>query len=198
VAVNDIVQANIIGSVFNQTTVNSLWYFAQSGPGSVTSLLHQVNNSIIAQWKNGITSEFTLVRLDGSKVFPLPRAFVVSLSLAQAGLGTPPTVPSNVAMTITKQTAFAGRKYRGRWFITGHSVSGLANGVFTSTTVNFWQSIATEMATNLTDSDGTVWVPILLHGRIPTTGTASYTPIVQCRANPTPRNQRRRQIGIGI
>jgi hypothetical protein len=116
-AVNDIVQANVIGSLFNQTIVNSLWYFAQSGPGSVTSLLHQINNSIILAWKPAVTSEFTFVRLDGSKVFPLPRAFTVSVSLASPGTAAPPTIPSNACITFTKQTAFAGKKYRGRWFI---------------------------------------------------------------------------------
>jgi hypothetical protein len=197
-AVNDLVQVNAVQTIFNQTVLNSFWYYAFSGPGSVTSLLHQVNTAVITPWVAAVTSDVTFVRLDGAKVFPLPRAFTVSLSLAHAGTGAPPTVPINAAMTFTKQTAFAGRKYRGRWFISGFAQATVTNGQVSAAALATFQSLANAFAEDLTDSDGTVWNTVLLHGRIPTTGSPSYTSITAARANPIIRNQRRRQIGVGI
>jgi hypothetical protein len=77
-------------------------------------------------------------------------------------------------------------------------MGNVTNGQIGATVLAGWQTVADEFDNNMIDADGTTWIPILLHGRIPTTGTASYTPITGVRANPIIRNQRRRQIGIGV
>jgi hypothetical protein len=197
-AVNDLVQANLVSTCFGQTLINSMWYYAFSGPGSVTTLLHAINTTVMPQFKANLSADVTFVRLDGAKVFPLPRAFTVSLSLATPGTAAAPTVTLNACMTITKQTAFAGRKYRGRWFVSGLPTAATAGGQLTAAALTNFQGLANALAEDLTDTDGTVWNTVLLHGRIPGTGSPTYTPIVNARANPILRNQRRRQIGIGI
>src|SRR5215471_1090748 len=196
-AINDVVQARIIGTWHGQTTLGSFYYLAQSGPGNVVPFLDEFRIKISNGAETILSAEYTTTRLEAQRVSPLPLTFHVVIAINTPGAIAGASVPTSVAVVLQKHTQFAGRKYRGRWFWPGLSASHQATSQLNATGQGFFNSLATQCAAPLNDTDGTTWIPILRHGYAPGTGVLTYTPITEVIASPILRNQRRRQIGKG-
>jgi hypothetical protein len=196
-ATNDIVQARMIGSLDGQLTVNQFFYLAQSGPGNVAPFLDKLRTGVINNIYGLMAPSFTVVRLEGQRASPKPRTFLATLAINIAGAQTGAAVPSSVSVVVSKHSAFAGRKYRGRWYFAGVPVSQVSASQLIPAAATQWQVFANFCDDVLTDADGTVWVPVISNGYVQDTGVLAYTQIVGCQAQSVLRNQRRRQVGRG-
>lgn len=132
------------------------------------------------------------------RVYPLPRT---AGSLVDNGIGVVGAIagdalPPACALVIRKRTAFAGRRYRGRLFVPMLSESDQVNGIWAG--ANYlalaaaWDSL---LATVLVGADGGEYIPIIF----PKNGTtASAKIITSSSSDPVVRQQRRREVGVGI
>lgn len=196
-ATGDVVQARIIGTLHTQTVLNQFYYTAQSGPGNVVPFLDRFRVACANPLLPLVSSEYNMTRIEGQRVSPRPLTFLASVAVAQPGTVAGVSVPSSVALTISKHTQFAGRKYRGRWYIPGLPAADQSFSTVLTAKMTQWQTYANLLDDLLTDADGTVWAPVLSHGYIPNTEVLGFTVITSCIANQILRNQRRRQVGRG-
>lgn len=197
-AAGDLVQARLIGRIAGQTTITGFAYQINSATATYDDILGAINALIIPSILGWASADWIPERWDFNKLWPLPRTFTISQNIVEAALGTSPAAPPNVAPTITKQTAKAGRKWRGRVFLPGTPQLAIVNGQLTAAQTAALQNIATNMAAPLTLSGAAIGFPVVLSYSKTAVNTWSAEPIVACRANSIIRNQRRRQIGVGI
>lgn len=194
-AVGDKYRATIVGTLHGQT-INTVLYYRESTNADAfgaLGLATLVDNNIAANLVNWQAQEYTYLYTSVQKFDPPPTMLpvVVATSTGNGGGGVQ-SLPSSVCATITKQTAFAGRRYRGRIFLAGVPVVDEVNSELSP---GSRASLATEAATlndQLTDVGGNVFDPILWHR-----DTGLFNVITQIRVNPILRVQRRREIGKG-
>jgi len=84
---------------------------------------------------------------------PLGEGPVAELSGVTDGTATGAMLPQNCALLIRKNTAFSGRRNRGRFFLpSGYLPEGSVdgNGMLSSTQLSGWQGLANTLLENLT------------------------------------------------
>lgn len=197
-AVGDVYQAVVVQELDNQTLLNVLYYDAVTEPSNPSGLAAAINDTLLPLWTPFLNDDLHFVRIDVSKILPLPRSFLLSLATVASGQLLTTALPTSVAVTITKQTPFAGRSFRGRWYLGGVDQSLVAESQLLPTGVSLVQTLATELANNITDGSGGEYRPGYLRTAGPPPTAQVFQPITGTRVNPILRNQRRRQIGVGI
>lgn len=193
-AVNDIYQLTVRGTLFSQTILNVLYYRESVSAGSTgqAALATAADSTLGAAWRTALSQDFTYNDVTAQKIFPLPVMYPTTVGTG-TGIGSVASgaQPSEVAVVITKRTAFAGRKYRGRAFIAGATISQVTGDILTGPGVTAMGGIATAIASALT-SGGYTFTPIVYHKP-----THSYDDVAGGTVHATLRAQRRRQPGRG-
>jgi len=195
VAVNDYYRVTVDQTLHGQKVLNTFYYqeTTSAGGGSSAALANRFAVVVIPTMKACQSNEVQHNGVYAQKIWPLP-PIVPSFDASAAGPGGVPgsSLPSSMAVVMTKQTAFAGRKYRGRVYIAGLAAiheddSKLAPGVF-----NLWSAFSTTLAGVLAPA-GYAFTPIVYHK-----ATRTHDNIVNVLTRTNLRNQRRRQIGKGV
>jgi hypothetical protein len=132
------------------------------------------------------------------KIYPKPRGFGLITTIDEPGTGPAPACPTAVAAVITKQTAFAGREYRGRTYVAGVPVQFETNSVLNAGATLTLQHIADAMATPLQVNSQAAFLPVVAGYYPKAVNTWVWNNITTCVARNILRSQRRRQVGIGI
>ena len=193
-AVNDIYQANIVGTVHGQMTVNTLHY-QESITGStnaVVALTAALQAGIIAALLDATSAEWNFDKLTVQKILPLPPLLGFEDDTNTGpGLVAGESLPSSVAVVCSKRTSLAGRAFRGRCYFAGVPASHEIDSQLTSAALILWQQVADDMAAPLSGG-GFTFNPIVFH-RDSGTGTVITSGV----ARQVLRNQRRRQVGKG-
>jgi len=118
------VELRIIGSIHGQTTNNVLHFATNTQINDpiqrdalILALLSAMLQCVTEQLINGITSDWTLDRLEGRSLFPTVGDPVIRLpDNPTAGTLTPASV-SFAASLITIKTGLGGRRGRGKMFL---------------------------------------------------------------------------------
>lgn len=196
----DTVEIEAVFSMDGQIVENTFYYTSATPTlESATALLEAVNNAIRTGLLPLLSSTITLVRLVATLIATVDGFVVTSTtSLPAAGGGSADSLPSNVALCISKRTAARGRSFRGRNYIAGipldaRSGTNELDSGFTSGVVDAIEAVLAAGA-----DDG--WTPTVIsrfHNKAPRT-TAVVTPVTSVIVvDNTMDSQRRRLPGRG-
>jgi len=198
-AVGDIFRVTIVGSLHSQV-INTVLHYRQEFDSGISTtpevgLAAQVNviaQNLLAEQSAEFAYQFTMAQYI---LAAPPRNPVVDLSGAGVGSIAGDSLPAYCCATITKQTVFAGRRYRGRIFMAGIPVTSELDSQLKAARKTAIQTIANQFAALQTDANGDQFRPILLH-RNPF--PINYTNLKAMRVNSVLRSQRRREVGKGV
>jgi hypothetical protein len=199
-AIGDIIQCTINQDLHSQVLINSFHYVLQSGTGDLEDLLTIFRTAVANPLLAIQSDELFRTSIVVQHILPFPRRFPLISALPAQGSFAGISLPTSVAGVVSKQTDFAGRSYRGRWYIGGIPVVSAVESKLTPAAVAAWDLATTNWATTLVAADGTNWRASMLRNAAP----PGQTPILEAQAlrdivvRPILRNQRRRQVGIGI
>jgi len=195
--VGDIFRVSIMQRLHGQRLINTLHYRLKvddpAGFGPLGGVLaDRIRSQILPEMKACQSAELTHEGIIVQKIWPLPPQ-VPKLNTVDNGPGTPvsSSLPTSVAVVITKMTDFAGRKYRGRIYVGGVPVSHENDSVLDAAVLPTWGALATKLFANMT-TGLYVFEPVLWHKESHTFDVVSFA-----SARAVLRNQRRRQVGKG-
>lgn len=191
-AVGDIYQAVIKQKLHGQTVLNVLHFRADTALNTAADLALQVATKIVTPMRVVQSAELSHEGVTAQKIWPLPPELaVLDLSELDPGAVAGDSLPTSVAVTVTKKTAFAGRRYRGRMFIGGVPVTSEANSTLAGAVLAAW--IAAFAGLPASEWAATDWTPVLYHR-----DDHTYGIITNYEVRTNLHNQRRRQVGRGI
>jgi len=192
-AIGDIYAIQIVQEYQSSVMLNVLHYETTvQGSGDVASLASEIVSNVIPALKALQTNELEHTFVVAQKIWPLPvnLAHATSTGAGVGGIATAGS-PAEVAAVITKETALAGRAFRGRFFITGIPQSRTVGGKVTSTMLTAMDTLALALQGSQV-LNGSTWIPVVYHRTAHTT-----TPVINMRSRDIVRAQRRRQFGKG-
>jgi len=197
-AVNDIHQVTLKQDLHGQVILNTLHFRVSTvGTGSADlALANYFDSVVVASWQTVMSDEWHYSSTQSQKIHPLPPLLptIVQANPSDGDIASP-SFPTVVAATITKRTANAGTRWRGRVFIAGLPANGAEDSVLGVTALADLQVIAALFFSIPTGTglNGFVFVPCLFHR-----DDRSSSDIVSAIARETLRVQRRREVGRGI
>jgi hypothetical protein len=195
VAINDVYQVTIVGSLDGQRIENVLHYYctAEGAGNGASALATNLDVSLGLSLRAFACVQYQYLYMQAQKIWPLP-VLVPAVADTNAGGGaiTGAALPTECAVTITKQSAYAGRGGRGRIYVAGIAESDVAASQLLNAARLRLQTFADFLPTTAGVA-GWQFTPVIYH-RI----THLYTQIIQARANVIIRSQRRRQLGKGV
>lgn len=193
---NEVVRVVIGQSLDNQQVLNVLYYqCTQPDPGLTENSLNSwVGTNIVPAFQgvqsNRLVHSFVL----SQKFFPPPPNLPVA-STAFVGPGTTviAALPAQNAIVLTKQTNKAGRKFRGRVYVTGLPQTSIQDGELLAAVFPNWNVLASALKMPVTiGGTNARMVPVLFHK-----SSGTVDPIVDIQTRIVVRAQRRRQVGKG-
>lgn len=194
-AVGDVYRTTIIGLLHGQLIETVLhWQETTSGAGNAQATLALLVGSAFASGPlSRLSQEFAYQKTLAQKFYPTPVLFpAVSTFGADTGSVTEPSLPTSSAVTIKKQTALSGPRYRGRVYQAGIPLTHVSNSVMDPTPLTALLSAWGTVITPVT-SGGFVWRPVLWSG-----GFHTVTEIGQLDSDGRIRVRRRREVGVGV
>jgi hypothetical protein len=195
-ALNDIYRATVLQTLDGQAMMNVLHYrLSTVGSGNVQDALAAIMDSTIgAALKAHLPDDVFYESVTAQKIYPLPVTFP-SVNGTTSGFGTVAVTafPTEVCAVITKRTALAGPRRRGRAYISGLGSTYVTESMLNATGQTEIGPIGTAMTQVLNGANGNVFTPIIWHRDLLT-----YDDVTGVVIRTTLRAQRRRQVGRGI
>jgi len=194
-AVGDIHQVTVVQELHSQTVLNVFHYrITAVGVGNAdANLLAAFLAGPWTQMKTALSDELEFVKNISQRILPSPPLVGVDDPTASGnGDVAGGSLPTSVAAVVTKRTANAGRRYRGRTFLAGVPISHEEDSKIANAFMGLYQNIASALD-NILNQGAWLFQPVLLHRDDNTT-----TDINSCIARDVLRNQRRRQVGKGV
>lgn len=194
-AVGDIYQVTLEGKLHGQTILNVFHYKlvdeAAGDPSENCALAF--DDGPATAIKSALSEEYAIVRVVAQKIFPLP-PLVPYVSTAKAGNGAIAgnSLPTSVTVNVSKRTAYAGRKYRGRTFLAGVPAGFETDSELNAIGIAGFATTKNAIAATIIQGAWS-WKPVLLHRSTNTTDD-----ILKTDLQIPLRNQRRRQVGKGV
>lgn len=195
-AVGDIYSVIVRGRVHSQTTMNVFHYRVSidGDADDADGLVAAFAANCQTEWLACCSDEWELTGYICQKIHPLPvlSAFTQEVAFS-AGTVAGNSLPSSVAVVMTKRTNLGGRVGRGRTYMPGVPSSFEDNSEITDAGYATYLALANRLDNSLTSQIGGSYTPVIWH-RTPRTSDS----ITQFIPRTTLRNQRRRQVGRGI
>lgn len=194
-AVGDIFLVTVVQDLHGQTCLNTCHYreTVSAGAAGAATLGAGIDGRIAAGWRPSLSDEWEYIYTQTQKIAPGTPEYPVTVATG-GGLGAVvgASVNTSTAIVFTKRTALAGRKYRGRFYVTGFPVAYLDESELTPAGVAAMGPLGAALVGAFTGG-GYTFEPVLYHRN-----DGTNTPIVAPVLRSTVRNQRRRQLRIGI
>lgn len=204
---NDVIQVSIFGSLFSQRIITNLHYIVNvAAGGSTEDQLKQ----IATDWTGGTGSvpgilthmldcqgvEYNCDFVRAQRIFPT-RTIYMQSNANDPGTHADPCTAPNIAASLLKRTATAGRKGVGRVQLAGIPqtayVDGMITPVFSAAKLNVW---CNDLLASYTTS---VIIMTLVPGLYNPTGTGThFSPLLQVIPEDTVRTMHRRTVRVGI
>lgn len=195
-AVGDLYQLTIMGRLHGQRILNVLHYgVSVAGPTNpIEDLVTQWRADCETHWLACHSNEYTLDGYLSQKIRPLPiTASYEEAPLALAGSSGNNSLPTSMAVVLTKRTDLAGRSYRGRIYMAGVPITFELDSELTGAAMNVYDTLADDLESPIVTAGGTTFIPVLFRR-----SADVAREITQVIPRSTLRNQRRRQVGRGI
>lgn len=193
----DIVELRLVGSLFNQTTINTFHYQIGSGSAASDDLLEFQDQWRITCWTDNISTllsqELVNCRTDAQVISPV-RKVVNSFPLTPASGGVVSgAAPPTVTGVMRKQSLTAGKAFQGRIFLPGVPLDSIIGGQLDGAVFTDWEDIAGVLADPVT-FNGRTATPVIYS----TKDNVVRATIIGGGADQVLRSQRRREIGKGV
>jgi hypothetical protein len=199
IPLNSSVQVNFVGRLYGQQTVTTFFYAltpdTATDPADPLALAQAMYDGFGSEFEDHLSSEWSWAAVEVRDPRAAPIWASAELPVAGNGVLGDPSCPPSVAAVITRKTALAGRRYRGRVFIPAVPAANHLEGQLTDAALLDMQDLANNMALpqNVTLPSGTYVMIPQVWSRLLQTGQT----IVNCLARRVLRSQRRREIGVG-
>lgn len=151
--VPDVVQANLVGTLFGAEVENTFYFTADGGylPGDFTALGEWLAEWAGEDWAAGFSTALTFTRFELRELGDLEglvNAFPITIDAEQ---NTSPGLPANVALAVARKSGLAGRKKNGRIYLCGFSenqvVDNTVQTAFVDDHVDMLNAMPTGLAT---------------------------------------------------
>lgn len=195
-AVGDVYSLVVKGKVHNQTTMNVFHYWCSitGDADDADDLVAAFRTNCETQYLACCASEFELEGYICQKIHPLPVLASFTQGVAfTVGTGGVESLPSSVAVVLTKRTSIGGKAGRGRVYMPAVPVDFEADSVLTGGALGTYTNLANKLDDPLTVANGGVYVPALWHR-----ASRTHHSLIGVTPRNVLRNQRRRQVGRGI
>jgi len=195
-AQNDVLRLVVTGRVHGQTVMNVHHYQQTSSQAGNRSA------ELAAAWIVAneptmlacLSDEYQLIGYTVQVINPLPvLAAYQELRINKFGTINDESLPTSVAVVLTKRTALAGPKFRGRTYLGGIPVTHEVDSKVTGAAINLYHAFADKLQFILAEEGLATFTPIIYNR-----STQTSTSLTECEATDILRNQRRRQVGRGI
>ena len=194
-AVGDIYLATFFQTLHGQTVLNTCHYRESTSAGSAgaTTLAATLDGRIASTMKPVMSDEWHYDYTQVQKIYPgiVEYPVINGTGAGDGGLALAADATS-VAIVFTKRTIYAGPRYRGRIFVTGFPRDVIDESQLGASDVATYTPVGGAMVGTVT-SGGYVFDPVLYHKNDNT-----YHNIVAAVLRQTVRNQKRRQLRVGI
>lgn len=193
-AIGDIYLVTIKGTMASGDVLNTIHFReTATGAGNPSQLLASgIDGRVSLSWRPLLSQDYTYSYTQAQKIAP---GLITMPAIANLGAGVGGkavnALPACAAITVTKQTALAGRFYRGRIYMSGISEDDETGGQLNAGLVTTFETSVSNMFAVVT-TGGWAWNAVLWHK-----AGGSYSDITNWRVNRPIRNQRRRQFGKG-
>lgn len=207
-AIQDVMRVAVRGVVHGQQTINTFYYEQSAGAGveGEAQATNLANGILAATWWGAYidlhSNEWSATKFDIAKVARTPPAVQLSPTyevdiVDNDGDYVGESLPTSIALVVKRKTDFGGRRGRGRIFLTGVPLDWEDDSRIDTTDVNFDAAMTALLANlNATVTNATIeWQP---RHYMPSHPTVLAGPIRVWAYDPILRNQRRRQVGVGI
>jgi len=207
-AIGDFFRASVLASLHGQTTINTFYYSQTVGTGVAEfALAANLANAILAaDWWDGYlqlhVATWEATRINVQQIATTPPPGILSPTydidiVDAAGQATGISLPSSSAVVVRRRTTIAGRKGMGRIFLCGFPADWTENSVVLTEDAEFTAASGAFLAAINTDlvNTGITWSP---RHYSPSALVTTAAPIRQWSFDSVLRNQRRRQVGVGV
>lgn len=194
------VQINLIGRFYGQVTVTTFFFqFTTGGPlpdgADPLALASAFEASLGSSFIDAVTADWTgeLIEVRDPRANPIWASGVAEVTLT--GVLAAPACPPSVAAVITRKSALAGRRNRGRIYVPAVPQAWHEDGEISDAGLLILQALADDVATAI-DVPG-LGVVGTLSPRVWSRTNQTSVAVVSCTAKRILRSQRRREIGVG-
>lgn len=195
---NDVYQAIVQQRAYNQTIQNVLYYRETSNtPGNhQTELAIALDLNMAPVYASNLNVDWAYVAMDVALVFPLPRTDFTRVNTGATGGSLAGAIlPINACAVLTKKTGLAGPMFRGRVYVSGLTMDDVDDGQLDVSGLANMQDIADEIEAPQISGLITFAPCLFGPGHV---GPSNTTLIAEVIPRPIIRNQRRRQVAVGI
>lgn len=197
-AIGDIYQLVVSADLQGQNTEN-VFHFKVTTDDTTAAL-----EAAVGGWATGIyfpavtliqTNALTWNYIKAQKIWPLPVLIGTVSYPATPGTIDRDSLPSEVALVLTKQSIFAGPAGRGRSYVAGLATDAYeqTTGLWKVATVTSAQNVANVLSQEAVGIPGPGRLQPVIYNRV----THETKNVSSGLARGVPRSQRRRQIGRG-
>lgn len=207
-----VARLSVEGLLFNNQVVN-IHHFECRVDGNLANVTEAILNNLISAWREEceslylapLSQQYSLRKLTA-------RSVVAPVLIAEYTYSNPPvggqtidSMANQVAAIISWRTGIAGRRYRGRTYVSGLPEQAMTGGQIEQGTLNALTLYANELAVMDDGLGGSFQLCIVsdpdshLPQPTPPPGKrqATYDIATQYIIRPIPGTQRRRRIGVG-
>lgn len=190
-AANDVIQVTMEGKLHNQKILQVLHFITDDANGTPAGLAARVNALIVPTLLGVVSNEYSYIATWAQKIAPgFPEIAVRDAGAAGIGGQAVDSLPTSVAVVITKRTQWAGRAFRGRNYIAGLPETHEDNSTLGAAVQAAWDGLATKFGSATWAAE--IYSPVIYHR-----SDKSFHFVTTCEARQPLRNQRRRQVGRG-
>ena len=214
----NVVKLAMQGTLYGQEVITVL-HFVPVSDSDTDSLDAAIQAGWIATSKLDQTANFTYLQNEYTIVQPAGPASII-YTMPGGLVGTQSTnlnMDPAAAIVVTKRTALAGRRFRGRIYLASIPTAFYQNGSLVPANQTTMQTHYNSITTYFTSGAGSNWTPVVYHDRIknplwqPNSALAGFDPrktiedpggfsvqeITTLQVEPIIRSQRRREVGRG-
>lgn len=197
-AINDVYSVLAIQRLHGQACINTFYYQQTNNGDDEAGLLTRFDATVGAAVRSAQSDEVTWEAAISNRILPLPRRAQVVATLSSQGAIIEPSLPTSVAVLVSKKTHLAGARYRGRWYFAGAAKTDADESTLNAGGVAAWNAVPGPLLQTLTTIGGVDFVPVHYHQSEANPGTYATTVVTSTLLRSILRNQRRRQVGVGI
>jgi len=199
-AVGDVYRLALVGRMHGHLTVNTFHYVETVAPSIIGDVPLLIKNTfqttVLDLILTAASVQWTAVRIEVQKIWPLPVAAHVEYVLSAPGTVAGTSVPDTVALVIQRRGPLAGRRNRGRIYLAGMPITAYeeTTGTWDILAYPGFQDIADSMTDVLSPVGSTgVWTQALW-----SVTAHTYVLISGSGFDTVPRSQRKRELGVGV
>jgi hypothetical protein len=204
-AIGDVIEVRIIGSLLSQQVVATHHFRSTDGVTDLTAFLAELDTAVgYNPHATDYAANLSYSRMVGTYLIPYgPAPIERALGASWTGAGVGDALPPQIATIVTKRTGLIGRRRRGRSYIAGeletYNVLGALTAARQAARQAYWTAFLARYTAPAAAAHWElgVWSPTTA-GPAPPFSVLAFQPCTSLFVQPNWGTQRRRRIGVGV